>query len=69
MGDRFDYWLGHQSREVGLEVSGTIQSSIALRTKVKENQLKRNPYRSSGYVCVVGFEKQQIRLSFYEGEV
>ena len=69
IGERFDYWLGHSVREVGLEISGTIEGDLALRTKVKQNQLKRNPYKSAGYVCVVGFEKQQVRLSFSESEV
>lgn len=69
MGERFDYWLGRSSREVGLEISGTIEGDIALRTKVKKNQLKRNPYQSEGYVCVVGFEAQQVWLSFATNEV
>jgi hypothetical protein len=65
-GARFDYWLGETVREVGLEVSGTIYGDLVARTQIKQQQLKRNPYKSAGYVCVVGFEKQQVRLSFYQ---
>jgi hypothetical protein len=68
MGERFDYWLGHQIRAVGLEISGTIEGDLATRTKLKQQQLRRNPYQSAGYVCVVGFERQQVRLSFYQEE-
>jgi len=68
-GERFDYWLGEAVREVGLEVSGTIQSDLDIRMQIKRRQLKRNPYRSAGYVCVVGFEQQQVRLAFYQDEV
>ena len=56
-------------REVGLEISGTIDGDLGSRTQIKRRQLKRNPYQSAGYVCVVGFEKQQVRLSFYQDEV
>lgn len=69
IGERFDYWLGETVREVGLEISGTIHGDLAGRTQVKHQQLKRNPYKSTGYVCVVGFEKQQVRLAFYQNEV
>jgi len=69
IGERFDYWLGHNVRNVGLEVSGTIDGSLDSRLHLKRNQLKRNPYKSAGYVCIVGFEKQQVRLSFYQDEV
>lgn len=69
IGERFDYWLGHNVRNVGLEISGTIEGNLASRTLSKQRQLKRNPYKSAGYVCVVGFEKQQVRLSFYQDEV
>ena len=68
-GERFDYWLGADVREVGLEISGTIDGDLGSRTQIKRRQLKRNPYQSAGYVCVVGFEKQQVRLSFYQDEV
>lgn len=66
MGERFDYWLGHAIRDVGLEISGTIEGDLNTRMKIKQQQLKRNPYKSAGYVCVVGFERQQVRLSFYQ---
>jgi hypothetical protein len=56
-------------RAFGLEVSGTIQGDLDARMQIKRRQLKRNPYRSAGYVCVVGFEQQQVRLSFYQDEV
>ncbi|MEM7133963.1 MAG: hypothetical protein AAF702_47150 [Chloroflexota bacterium] len=69
VGERFDYWLGHDVRDVGLEISGTIDGDLSSRTKIKQRQLMRNPYKSAGYVCVVGFEKQQVRLSFYQDEV
>ncbi|MEZ4866537.1 MAG: hypothetical protein R3C14_34780 [Caldilineaceae bacterium] len=68
MGERFDYWLGHDIRAVGLEVSGTIEGDLVARAKIKQQQLRRNPYKSAGYVCVVGFERQQVRLSFYQGK-
>lgn len=68
IGERFDYWLGHDVRSVGLEVSGTIDGNLDSRSHLKRHQLKRNPYKSAGYVCIVGFEKQQVRLSFYQDE-
>lgn len=69
MGDRFDYWLGQKIRVVGLEISGTMEGDLATRTKTKQQQLVRNPYKSAGYVCVVGFESRQVRLSFYREEL
>ncbi len=69
IGDRFDYWLGYNVRDVGLEISGTIEGDIASRTQIKRQQLRRNPYKSAGYVCVVGFEERQVRLSFFQDEV
>lgn len=68
IGERCDYWLGHNVRKVGLEVSGTIDGSIDSRSQLKRNQLQRNPYKTAGYVCIVGFEKQQVRLSFVQEE-
>lgn len=67
-GERFDYWLGETVREVGLEISGTIYGDLVSRTQIKQQQLKRNPYKIAGYVCVVGFERQEVRLSFFEKE-
>ena len=67
--NRIDYWLGHNVRDVGLEVSGTMEGNLVSRVKQKQQQLKKKPYKSAGYVCVVGFEKQHVRLSFYEGEI
>lgn len=69
MGERFDYWLGHDVRSVGLEISGTMEGDLATRTDVKRRQIQSNPYNSAGYICVVGFEKQEVRLSYYHKEL
>lgn len=67
IGESFDYWLGDTEGIYGLEVSGMMGGSLARRTRKKRDQLQANPSGVGGYTCVIGFDKQQVRLSFYEG--
>jgi len=41
-GDGFDFWVGNDSREFGLEISGTHSGDLALRHRSKIRQLLRN---------------------------
>jgi len=63
-GDTFDYWVGDNSREYALEVSGTIQSNLAGRHAAKVRQLQRNPYGVDGYVAVTRFASLEAIFSF-----
>lgn len=64
-GDKVDYWLG--DRELLLEVSGCTDCDLEqLCTDKADNQLKQNPFKRDGYVCVVNFTSGAARLWFYK---
>jgi hypothetical protein len=63
-GDRFDYWVGKDEREYGLEVSGTTTDDVEARHHTKARQLRENPYGVDGYVVVVGFATRSVVFSF-----
>ena len=63
-GDRFDYWVGDDEWEYALEVSGTIEGSLAGRHAAKVRQLQRNPHGVDGYVAVTRFASLEALFSF-----
>ena len=68
-GDRFDYWVGSEEYECGLEVSGTMMvnaDDIEARHRSKVRQLLDNPYSVGGYVIVVSFATRQAIFSYHE---
>lgn len=42
VGDSFDYWIGNEQREFGLEISGTLTSELDARHRSKIRQLLSN---------------------------
>ena len=71
LNDRFDYWIGDETTEWGLEVSGTQtedEKELQDRLRRKIRQLRQNPYGIGGYVIVVGFALRQIYFSYYAPE-
>jgi hypothetical protein len=67
-GDRFDYWVRHETQEFGLEISGTLATDLEARHREKIQQLQTNPYGSDGYVVVVGFTMRRVFFSFHRFE-
>jgi len=65
IGDSFDYWVGNDANEFGLEVSGTMRGNLAQRHRAKVKQLLNSSHRVSGYVSVTGFEAKHTILSFH----
>ena len=64
-GDRFDYWVGNDEQEWGLEVSGTGAESLEERHTEKVDQLLSNPYGVDGFVIVVRFASQEAWFTFH----
>jgi hypothetical protein len=70
-GDSFDYWIGNNEYELGLEVSGTLMADTAdieARHRSKVRQLLANPYGVGGYVIVVGFTLNRVIFSYHDAE-
>ncbi len=65
-GDRLDYWVMRGEEEFGLEVSGTTTDDVDARHRAKVAQLLDNPFRSDGYVVVVGFAAPRVLFSFHQ---
>src|SRR4051794_22739640 len=42
LGDRFDYWIGTENLELGLEVSGTQTDEVEARHRAKVQQWREN---------------------------
>jgi hypothetical protein len=63
-GDRFDYWVGDDFQEWGLEISGTDAESIEERHAEKVLQLLSNPYCVDGFVIVVRFASREVWFTF-----
>lgn len=66
--ERFDYWVSDGRRHYGLEVSGTTLKDFERRHRQKVKQLRENPYRTDGYVVVVGFASKSVILSLIRFE-
>jgi hypothetical protein len=64
-GDRFDYWVGNEEQEWGLEISGTGVESLEARHREKVDQLLSNPYGVDGFVIVVRFASQEVWFTFH----
>jgi hypothetical protein len=65
-GDGFDYWVGNNEQEFGLEVSGTMGAELESRHRVKVKQLLQSPHDVSGYVSVTSFRTMESILSFHQ---
>lgn len=61
-----DYWLGNENdrKKYVLEVSGRSTGSIDDLCIEKTAQLKANPWKRGGFVCVIIFESSVTRLWF-----
>ena len=68
LGEGFDYWIGDDEQEFGLEVSGTLTKNIQQRHRTKVQQFEQNPLQISGYVNVTGFRDRHSILSFHQME-
>lgn len=64
-GDGFDYWVGDDEHEHGLEVSGTINEDVNGRHRTKVKQFQNNPYGVDGFVSVTGFQALRSILPFH----
>jgi hypothetical protein len=64
-GDRFDYWVGNNERQWGLEVSGTIDEDLYPRHRAKIRQLLSNPFGVDGYVAMTKFSTRESIFSFH----
>lgn len=66
LGEGFDYWIGDDEQEFGLEVSGTLIDDIEQRHRSKVRQFGQNPLQVPGYVSVTGFQEKYSILSFHQ---
>lgn len=66
VGDGFDYWVGNENQEFGLEVSGALDEDLETRHRSKVQQFTQNPLGINGYVNVTGFRVGRSILSFHE---
>lgn|GEM_PF-5450360 len=67
-GERFDYRIGNEAGECGLEVSGTLSESaeeLRERHRQKIRQLRENPDHLDGYVIVIGFTLREVLISYH----
>lgn len=55
VGDSFDYWVGDEHFEFGLEISGTMSDKLEQRHHLKVRQLLQNRHHVAGYVSVTSF--------------
>jgi len=69
-GERFDYWIGDDAAEKGMEVSGTLSDDadeMWERHRQKRRQLLSYP-SDGGYVVIVGFARHEIIFSYHAPE-
>lgn len=66
-GDGFDFWVGNESNEFGLEISGTQVGDLALRHRQKVQQLLASRHDIAGFVSVTRFRPLRSILSFHNG--
>ncbi|RIK40907.1 MAG: hypothetical protein DCC55_13590 [Chloroflexi bacterium] len=66
VGDRFDYWVGNESQEFGLEVSGLLTGELEQRQRIKLRQLSESPHKVAGYISITSFHAQRTILSFHQ---
>jgi hypothetical protein len=65
-GDGFDYWIGDEDQEYGLEVSGTMGTGIEQRHRAKVKQLRQSPHKVAGYISITSFRAMNSVLSFHQ---
>jgi hypothetical protein len=65
MGDSFDYWIGDEQQEFGLEISGTLTNELETRHRSKIRQLLSNKRRVAGFVSVTSFGNGRSIFSFH----
>jgi hypothetical protein len=65
-GDGFDYWVGNEDQEYGLEVSGTMGVEIEQRHRAKVRQLSQGPHEVGGYISITSFRTMNSILSFHQ---
>ena len=65
-GEKADYWLG--DKQLLLEVSGQQSGDLDDLCSQKAAQLRENPFRKPGFVCVANYDQRSARLWFYEVE-
>jgi hypothetical protein len=65
VGDRFDYWVGNETQEFGLEISGLLTGDLEQRHRTKIRQFIESPHKVAGYVSVTNFQSQHSLLSFH----
>jgi hypothetical protein len=68
-GDGFDYWIGNEDQEYGLEVSGTMGVDIEQRHRAKVRQLLQSPHKVAGYISITSFRAMNSVLSFHDQHV
>lgn len=66
VGDSFDYWVGDEQQEFGLEISGTLTEELEARHRSKIRQLLNNKRRVAGFVSVTSFGNGRSIFSFHE---
>lgn len=66
VGDRFDYWVGNETQEFGLEISGLLAGDLEQRHRTKIRQLIESPHKVAGYISVTNFQAQRSLLSFHK---
>lgn len=69
-GQGFDYWIGDERQEQGMEISGTIlevSGEMQKRHREKREQLFAS-YKVGGYVVIVGLARREIILSYHAPE-
>lgn len=66
VGDKFDYWVGNDEYEFGLEISGTVNDKLEQRHLLKIRQLLQNRHHVAGYVSVTSFGIGRSIFSFHE---
>lgn len=64
-GDGFDFWVGDDNSEFGLEVSGTFVGDLTLRHRNKVQQLLASRHQVAGFVAVTRFRPLRSILSFH----
>ena len=69
-GERFDYWIGNDTAQQGMEISGTLSEEageMQARHQQKRTQLLSYP-SDGGYVVIVGFTRREIIISYHAAE-
>jgi hypothetical protein len=63
-GEKADYWLG--DKKLLLEVSGQQSGNLEDLCAEKAVQLRGNPFKKDGFVCVANYQERFARLWFFD---